>query len=63
ILKRSDYMIGLKLDQTFEALVQDFQKGYEEYLYEVKGFERVLYDSVLIKSVRTNFDYFPEVDY
>jgi len=63
ILESCDYMMGLKLDRTFDALVQEFQKGYEAYLYQVEGFEKVLYDSVLIKAVRTNFDYFPEVDF
>ncbi len=66
ILASVDIMLGVNLtnekEQGFEELTQEFQKGFEKYLYDVEGFEHVLYDSVLIHAIRTNFLEFPDIN-
>lgn len=62
-IEKADIMIGIETDQSFETLVHDFQSGYEEHLYDVESFKFVIYDSILIESIRTNFPDFPDVSY
>lgn len=62
LLEKVDYMIGFNMDQSFEELVHEFENDYDLFLISHPAFEHTLYDSYLIRSVRTTFKTFPEIE-
>lgn len=62
LFKKIDYMVGFGLTEPFEEVVKVFRYEYDKYLIDHDGFEHTLYDSYVIKSLRTSFEDFPDVD-
>lgn len=62
LFKKIDYMVGFGLTGSFEELVKQYQYEYDKYLIDSDEFEYVLYDSYVIKSLRTTFPDFPDIE-
>lgn len=62
LFKKMDFMVGFGRIEEFEAIVQEFRYEYDKYLIDHEGFEHTLYDSYVIRSLRTTFSDFPEVE-